>query len=91
VVQSGDRTLAIVGVDLVKIRHDLADAAIAEASKRTGIDRDAVMICPSHNHSSPFIPMGGPNNKDYISTLPGLIADSIEQAYKALQPARMFL
>jgi len=80
-----------VGLDLVKIRLDLADAAIAQASQRTGIDRDAVMICPTHNHSSPFIPMGGPNNKDYIATLPGLIADSIEQAYKALRPARMFL
>ena len=91
VVRSGDRTLAIVGVDLVKIRRDLADAAIAQASERTGIERDAVMICPSHNHSSPFIPMGGPNNKDYLATLPGLIADSIEQAYKAMQPARMFL
>jgi neutral ceramidase len=90
-VQSGDRTLAIVGVDLVKIRLDLADAAIAQASRRTRIARDAVMICPSHNHSSPFIPMGGPDNKDYLSTLPGLIADSVEQAYKALRPARMFL
>ncbi len=91
VAQSGDRTIAIVGVDLVKIRLDLADAAIAQASRRTGIDRDAVMICPSHNHSSPFIPMGGPTNKEYLSNLPGLIADSIEQAYGALQPARMFL
>ena len=91
VAQSGDQTMAIVGVDLVKIRRDLADAAIAQASQRTGIDRDAVMICCSHNHSSPFVPMGGPNNKDYLSTLPGLIADSIEQAYKALQPARMLL
>ncbi|NQT16442.1 MAG: hypothetical protein HQ582_27030, partial [Planctomycetes bacterium] len=91
VAQSGDRTMAIVGVDLVKIRRDLADAAIAEASRRTGIDRDAVMICASHNHSSPFVPMGGPNNKDYLSTLPGLIADSIEQAYGARQPARMLL
>ena len=91
VVQSGNRTLAIVGVDLVKIRRDLADAAIAQASQRTGIGRDAVMICPSHTHSSPLIPMGGSNNKAYIATLPGLIADSIEQAYKALQPARMFL
>ncbi len=91
VVQSGERTLAIVGVDLIAIRRDLADATIAQVSKRTGIDRDAVMICPSHNHSSPFIPMGGPNNKDYLTTLPGLIADSIEQAYKVLQPARMML
>jgi hypothetical protein len=91
VVQSGDRTLVIVGLDLVKIRRDLADAAITLAVERTGIDRDAVMICPSHTHSSPFIPMGGPNNKKYISTLPGLIADSIEKAYKALQPARMLL
>ncbi len=91
VVQSGDRTLAIVGVDLVKITRDLADAAIAQASRRTGIGRDAVMICPSHNHSSPFVPTGGPDNKGYLSTLPGLIADSVEQAHKALQPARMFL
>ncbi|MEW5980075.1 MAG: hypothetical protein AB1898_30135 [Acidobacteriota bacterium] len=91
VVQSGDRTLAIVGVDLIAIRHDVADAAIAQASQRTGIAREAVMICPSHNHSSPLVQSTGPTNKDYISTLPGLIADSIERAYKALQPARMFL
>ncbi|MFV1996137.1 MAG: hypothetical protein ACC661_11935 [Verrucomicrobiales bacterium] len=91
VLQSGTRTMAIVGIDLVKIRRDLADAAISRASQRTGIDGDAVMICPSHNHSSPLIPMGGPNNKDYIATLPGLIADSIEQAHGALQPARMLL
>lgn len=91
VARSGDRTMVIVGVDLVKIRFDLADAAIAQASRRTGIARDAVMICPSHTHSSPFIPMGGPNNKDYLSKLPGLIAESIEHACKAVQPARMFL
>ena len=91
VAQSGDRSIAIVGVDLVKIRRDLADAAIAQASRRKKIDRDAVMICPSHNHSSPFIPMGGPNNQDYLATLPKLIADSIEQAHQAMQPARMYL
>jgi hypothetical protein len=94
VVQSGDHKLAIVGLDLVKIRRDLADAAIAQASVRTGIARDAVLICPSHNHSSPLIPAQGNSataNKDYRSTLPKRIADSIEQANKALQPARMFI
>ena len=92
VVQSGDRKLAIVGVDLVKIRHDLADQTIALVTQQTDITRDAVMICPSHNHSSPLIPAQGDKataNKAYIDTLPKLIADSIVQANKALQPARM--
>jgi len=91
VVQSGGRTLAIVGVDLVKIRRDLADAALAQASQRTGIGRDAIIVCPSHDHSSIFIPMGGPINKDYLAALPGRISQSIEQAYQALEPARMFI
>ncbi len=91
VVQSGNRTVAIVSLDLVKIRLDLANAAIAQAAKRTRIDHAAIMICPSHNHSSPWIPMGGPRNSQYLATLPKLIANSIEQAHQALQPARMYL
>ena len=59
VAQSGDRTIAIVGVDLVKIRLDLADAAIAQASQRTGIDRDAVMICPQSQPQFAICPDGG--------------------------------
>ena len=92
VVQSGDRKLAIVGVDLVKIRRDLADQAIALVTQQTGITRDAMLVCPSHNHSSPLIPAQGDKataNKDYIATLPKLIAESIVQANEALQPARM--
>lgn len=92
VVQSGGRKLAIVGVDLVKIRHDLSDAAIALVTQQMGIPRDAVLICPSHNHSSPLIPARGDRattNKAYIDTLPKRIADSILQANQALQPARM--
>jgi hypothetical protein len=92
VVQSGERKLAIVGVDLVKIRRDLADQSITLVTQQTDISRDAVMICPSHNHSSPLIPAQGDKataNKDYIDTLPGLISTCVIQANKALQPARM--
>lgn len=59
---------------------------------QTDITRDAVLVCPSHNHSSPLIPAQGDKdtaNKDYIDTLPRLISDSIAQADKALQPARL--
>jgi hypothetical protein len=92
VVQNGDRKLAIVGVDLVKIRRDLTDQVIALVTEQTGITRDAVLVCPSHNHSSPLIPAQGDKataNKAYIDTLPKLISDAIVQADKALQPARM--
>jgi neutral ceramidase len=94
VVQSGDRKLAIVGLDLVKIRRDLADAAIAQVTAQTGIAAEAVLICPSHNHSSPLIPAQGDSataNREYLSALPKQIADCIAQAHQALQPARMFL
>jgi hypothetical protein len=93
VVQSGDRRLAIVGVDLVKFRRDLVNEVIALVTQQTSITRDAVLICPSHNHSSPLIPAerGGKSsaNAAYIDTLPKLVADSIVQANQALQPARM--
>jgi neutral ceramidase len=92
VVQSGGKKLAIVGVDLVKVSHDMADQAIAMVTQQTDITRDAVLICPSHNHSSPLIPAHGDDgsaNKAYIDTLPKAIADSIVQANKALKPARM--
>ena len=92
VVQSGGRKLAIVGVDLVKVRRDVADQTIALVMQQTDITRDGVMICPSHNHSSPLIPAQGGKasaNRAYIDTLPKLIAASILKANEALQPARM--
>ncbi|WP_395742203.1 hypothetical protein [Prosthecobacter sp.] len=92
VVASGGKKLAIVGVDLVKIRRDLSDKAIELVMQQTDITRDGILICPSHNHSGPLIPADGDNakaNKEYIDTLPKLISDSIVLASKALQPARM--
>lgn len=92
VVASGGKKLVIVGVDLVKIRRDLSDKAIGLAMQQTDITRDGVLICPSHNHSGPLIPADGDKataNKEYIDTLPRLISDSIVQANKALQPARL--
>lgn len=92
VVQGGDRKLAIVGVDLVKFRRDLADKAIALVMQQTDITRDGILVCPSHNHSSPLIPADGDNakaNKAYIDTLPKLVSDAIVQANQSLQPARL--
>ena len=86
VVQSGARKLAIAGIDLVKIRRDLADETALLVEQRTGITRDAVLICPSHNHSSPFIPQGGPNNRDYIATNAGELFVELGLSVKRRSP-----
>ena len=60
VVQSGDRKLAIVGVDLVKVRRDFADQAIALVTQQSGITRDAVLICPLRVNRCRVEPAAGP-------------------------------
>ena len=92
VAESGGRKVAILGGDIVDIARGLADPAIAEASRRTGIPREAITLSGSHTHSGTyaldwFIP--GAADPAYVASLPGLMADAIERANAALQPATM--
>ncbi|NLE43812.1 MAG: hypothetical protein GX620_03740 [Chloroflexi bacterium] len=91
--RAGDETVAIVGVDLIGIPKALADDAIAEASRRSGVQPDKIMISCSHTHSGPYTIEGlysfGVTDEEYLSTLPDAIARSVEQAVSALQPATM--
>ena len=92
VVESQGKKVAIVGVDLALLPRAYCDIAIADACRRTGIGRDAIVICCSHTHSGPdtsgiFFPES--LNHEYLAALPGLIAASIEQANAACQPATM--
>jgi len=89
VARSGGRTLAIVGMDLVKIRKDLAEEATRLAAERTGLDPRGILLCPTHNHSSPWVPRGGPGNRKYLEEVPGRIAECIERAHRDMRPARM--
>ena len=93
--RGGGGEVAIVGLDLIGITRNQADAAIAEASRRTGIGPDAIIISCSHTHSGPYTSGGQSGDvrvdADYIAKLPGLIADSISQAVGAAQPATMYI
>jgi len=93
VASAGGKTVAIVGVDLIGIPKDLADAAIDEAARRTGIDRDKIMISCSHTHSGPYTIEGlysfDVTDGPYLSTLPTAIATSVEKALAVVQPATM--
>jgi hypothetical protein len=93
VAQSGDRAIAIVGLDLITLPRDLADEAIGRAAGATGIEPSRIVISCSHTHSGPYTQEGlysfGVTDADYLATLPGAIATSIERAHAALQPASM--
>ncbi len=93
VAQSGGKKIAVVGVDLIGVPKDLADQMIAEAAKRTGIDPSAIMISGSHTHSGPYTMEGlyvsNVTDAPYLATLPALVAESVEKANHALQPATM--
>ena len=93
VAESNGKQLAVVGVDLIGLPRALADAIIAEAVRRTGLDPSTILIAGSHTHSGPYTIEGvyafGVTDAAYLATLPDLVARSIEKAYKARQPATM--
>lgn len=93
VAESNGKQLAVVGVDLIGLPRALADAIIAEAVRRTGLDPSTILIAGSHTHSGPYTIEGvyafGVTDAAYLATLPDLVARSIEKAYRARQPATM--
>lgn len=95
VAADGEERIAIVGVDLIGLPKALADAMIAAASQRTGIDPAAILISCSHTHSGPYTSEGlysfGVTDSAYLATLPTLIAESVVKANAACQPATMHI
>ncbi|MHB1294216.1 MAG: hypothetical protein ACYC4R_04370 [Anaerolineae bacterium] len=94
VVTDGCKQLALVGVDLALFPRELADRAIAEASRLTGMPAGAIMISATHTHTGPdtsgvFFPDALDN--DYMSRLPGIIAGCIQAAQGRLRSATMHI
>jgi len=91
--ESGGQRIAVVGVDLIGLTREYADAAIAEAARRTGMDPGTIMVSCSHTHSGPYTVdnLYSPNVTDasYMASLPGQIAESVERAAAALRPASL--
>ncbi len=99
VIEKDNSKVAMVTCDIINIPVELVEEARALVVKSTGIDADHVMISATHAHTGPVIPKkdgrDAPAGKsadilsNYISKLPGLIAESIKQANDNLQPAKI--
>jgi hypothetical protein len=99
VVNSGGVTIAIVACDLLHIPVEIIRDARAAITSATGIPAFNVLISATHTHTGPDLRGGltetaqpSPGRllaQQYVKRLPGLIAQSVQEANGKLQPARL--
>ncbi len=99
VLDDGRDRAAMVACDLIGVPAAVVEEARAIAARRTGIPAGHIMISATHAHTGPSLIDGSfrtrfegdtlRNARQYLADLPGLIAESIEQASRATVPARV--
>ena len=88
--------VAIVGVDLVGLTHELADAARRRAEEMTGIPAANIALCCSHTHGGPifrsFVGRDGPQpDPDYATLLEKHLAGAVAAAAREVRPVTLRL
>ncbi len=88
----------LVALDLISTRREWVEEARRLVESQTGIPGNHVMISATHAHTGPVLPSPGktdagrdePNDlaQEYLSKLPGSIADSVRLAHERRVPAR---
>ena len=99
VIENDGMKVSIVSCDIIKVTSGMVAEVRNLVKKSIGINPDYVMIGATHSHTGPVISdadnkdkMRGKSSKildEYLSELPGLIAESIFKANSALMPAKM--
>src|SRR3954470_12602604 len=91
VLDDGSSKLAIVVVDSCMIPRELVLDAKAQATKRTGIPADHVLISATHTHSAPTVTgvFQSEPDAEYVKFLAGKIAEGIQTAHDRRVPARI--
>ncbi len=96
--KGGDK-MAIVTCDLIGMDADMVARVRTIIAQSTDIPGTHVMVSCTHTHTGPTIPRGTKRDKSksqagkilaqYLDTLPGLIAQSVQRANDDLAPARL--
>lgn len=96
VIDDGKTRLGVVALDAIGFMHD--DVIAVRRRIPAALKLDYVVVCSTHNHSTPdLIGIWGPKfyrtgvDQTYRGEVIGASVRAVEDAVKALQPARMSL
>lgn len=91
VLSDGKKKLAIIVVDTLMMPREMLDEVKREASARTGIPPESMIISATHTHSAPSVmgALGTGVDEAYAPFPPGKIVECIEKAAAVLEPARV--
>ncbi len=97
VFRDKDSACALVVCDLIGIATDLSQAVRKQASEKTGIPAEHIVVSATHSHTAPdyvkelYLNLGGerqePLRSAYIEKLIAGLVNAIEQANGAAKPA----
>jgi hypothetical protein len=96
VVETGGKAAALVVLDLITTPRGLVEETRREIERTTHLRGADVMISATHTHTGPVLDresrFGGQSDlvRDYLSGLPGKIAEAVRQAESKLTLARVF-
>jgi hypothetical protein len=95
-LDDGTTRAAIISLDLIATTRALVEEARAAIETRTGIPGRNVLITATHSHTGPMLAnanrrwndfgAASPLAVEYTQSLPGKLADSVEEAVKTLTP-----
>ena len=84
VIDSGNNPIALVSVEVIGVTADFTRRVQHEASKRTGIPADHIVVAATHTHCGPvtfhhFFNQGQPLDDVYMDALANSIVESIKK------------
>lgn len=92
IVRHGDKTIAIVSLDIICVDSLFIDQAKALITSECGLGIEDVSISATHTHAGPEVRQVGnkvPRNETWLAQLPRMVADVVKEALAAQTPCTL--
>ena len=86
-----DKIVLMISIDHCGITMDVVDVYKDLIVERTGIDKNAIVICTTHTHTAPFIKKVSDDKliQEYFEFVGKKVTDAAQFAIEDLKPARL--